>query len=140
MDGIQGAILNVKMKYIEEWTEARRAVASQYHRLLDGHPYRRPAPPTYSRHVYHVYAIEVVERDEAQAKLHAAGISTGIHYPVPVHLQKAYAELGYKAGDLPVTELLASRFLSLPIYAELLQDQVSTVISELQKAVLTKAA
>jgi len=140
MDGIQGAILNVKMKYIEDWTEARRAVASQYDRLLAGHPYRRPAPPTYSRHVYHVYAIEVAERDEALAKLHAAGISTGIHYPVPVHLQKAYAGLGYKAGDLPVTELLAGRFLSLPIYAELQPDQISTVISELQKAVLTQAA
>ncbi|MEH2510518.1 dTDP-4-amino-4,6-dideoxygalactose transaminase [Nitrobacteraceae bacterium AZCC 1564] len=140
MDGVQGAILNVKMKYIEEWTEARRAVASQYHRLTESHPYRRPAPPTYSRHVYHVYAIEVPERDEAQAKLQAAGISTGIHYPVPVHLQKAYAELGYKAGDLPITELLAGRFLSLPIYAELQPDQVLTVISELQKAVLTQAA
>lgn len=140
MDGIQGAILNVKMKYIEEWTEARRAVAFQYDRLLDGHPDRRPAPPTYSRHVYHVYAIEVAERDQAQAKLQAAGISTGIHYPVPVHLQKAYAGLGYKAGDLPVTEFLAGKFLSLPIYAELQPDQVSTVISELQKAVLTQAA
>jgi dTDP-4-amino-4,6-dideoxygalactose transaminase len=87
-----------------------------------------------------VYAIELPERDEAQARLQAAGISTGIHYPVPVHLQKAYAELGYKAGDLPITELLAGRFLSLPIYAELQPDQVSTVISELQKAVLTRAA
>lgn len=140
MDGIQGAILNVKMKYIEEWTEARRAVAAQYHRLLEDHPYRRPAPPSYSRHVYHVYAIEVVERDQTQAKLQAAGISTGIHYPVPVHLQKAYADLGYKVGDLPVTELLAGRFLSLPIYAELQPNQVSTVISELEKAVLTQAA
>jgi dTDP-4-amino-4,6-dideoxygalactose transaminase len=140
MDGIQGAILNVKLNYIEEWTEARRAVASRYHQLLEGYPYRRPAAPPYSRHVYHVYAIELPERDEAQATLQAAGISTGIHYPVPVHLQKAYAGLGYKAGDLPVTEFLAGRLLSLPIYAELQPDQVSIIVSELQKSVLIKAA
>jgi dTDP-4-amino-4,6-dideoxygalactose transaminase len=140
MDGIQGAILNVKMNYIEAWTEARRSIASQYDRLLEGHPYRRPAPPPYSRHVYHVYAIELARRDDVQAALQAAGVGTGIHYPVPVHLQKAYASLGYGPGDFPVTETLANRFLSLPIYPELLLAQVSMVVSELEKVALIEAA
>ncbi len=119
MDGIQGAVLNVKMNYIEAWTEARRSVAAQYDRLLEKHRCERPVPPAHSRHVYHVYAVRLAQRDDAQKALQAAGIGTGIHYPVPVHLQKAYANLGYGAGDFPVTELLANQFLSLPIYAEL---------------------
>ena len=92
MDGIQGAVLNVKMEYIEAWTEARRSVAAQYDRLLAKLPFRRPQPPTHSRHVYHVYAIGLPRRDEALKALQEAGIGAGIHYPVPVHLQKAYAE------------------------------------------------
>ena len=113
MDGIQGAVLNVKMNYIEAWTEARRSVASQYDRLLAGHPYKRPAPPANCRHVYHVYAVELKHRDVVQKLLQADGVATGIHYPVPVHLQKAYASLGSQKGDFPVTEALANRFLSL---------------------------
>lgn len=140
MDGIQGAVLNVKMNYIEAWTEARRSVASIYDHLLDKHLCKRPAPPAHSRHVYHVYAVRLEQRDEAQRVLQAAGIGTGIHYPAPVHLQKAYANLGYCAGDLPVTELLADQFLSVPIYAELRPAQVSEVVAELQKVFLVEAA
>jgi dTDP-4-amino-4,6-dideoxygalactose transaminase len=139
MDGIQGAVLNVKMNYIEEWTKARRAVASQYKRLLPSGLYRQPAPPAHCRHVYHVYAIELTERDEAQKSLQAAGIGTGIHYPVPVHMQKAYASLGYRRGDLPVTETLADRFLSLPVYAELRPEQVGEVVRRLEQASLAEA-
>ena len=140
MDGIQGAVLNVKMDYIEAWTEARRAVASHYDRLLASSRYRRPAPPSHCRHVYHVYAIELAQRDEVQKALQAAGIGTGIHYPVPVHLQKAYADLGYGPGDFPVTEALADRFLSLPIYAELRPEQVAEVVRGLEQASLVEAA
>jgi dTDP-4-amino-4,6-dideoxygalactose transaminase len=140
MDGIQGAVLNVKMNYIEAWTEARRSVASHYDRLLEKYPCRRPAPPPHSRHVYHVYAIALAQRDDAQKVLQAAGIGTGIHYPVPVHLQKAYASLGYAAGNFPITETLADQFLSLPIYAELLPEEVSEVVVELEKALLVEAA
>ena len=140
MDGIQGAVLNVKMDYIEPWTEARRVVASQYDRLLADDRYGRPSPPPHSRHVYHVYAIELEQRDEVQKKLQAAGIGTGIHYPVPVHLQKAYANLGYRPGDLPVTEALADRFLSLPIYAELQIEQVAEVVLRLEQAFLLETA
>jgi dTDP-4-amino-4,6-dideoxygalactose transaminase len=131
MDGIQGAILNVKMDYIEAWTEARRAIAAMYDRLLTDR-YQRPAPATYGRHVFHVYAITVDRRDQVQAALQAAGIGTGIHYPVPVHLQKAYGALGNQSALLPATEALAKRFLSLPIYAELKPDQVSEVARALE--------
>ena len=140
MDGIQGAVLNVKMNYIEAWTEARRSVASYYDRLLKEHRCARPAPPPHCRHVYHVYAVGLAQRDRAHKALQAAGIGVGIHYPVPVHLQRAYANLGYGAGDLPVTELLANQFLSLPIYAELRPEQVSEVVEELEKDFLAEAA
>jgi dTDP-4-amino-4,6-dideoxygalactose transaminase len=140
MDGIQGAVLNVKMNYIEGWTEARRSVASYYDHLLEKHRCRRPVPPPHSRHVYHVYAVGLARRDEAQKALQAAGIGVGIHYPVPVHLQKAYAGLGYGAGDFPITELLANQFLSVPIYAELRPEQVSEVVMELEKVFLAEAA
>lgn len=140
MDAIQGAVLNVKMNYIEAWTEARRAAASHYDRLLADHPCTRPAPPADSRHVYHVYAIATPRRDDVLAALQSAGVGAAIHYPVPVHLQQAYAGLGYGRGDLPVTEALAERFLSLPIYAELGAEQISLIVAELRKATLMKAA
>jgi dTDP-4-amino-4,6-dideoxygalactose transaminase len=140
MDGIQGAVLNVKLNYIEAWTEARRAVASYYDRLLEKHRCRRPVPPAHSRHVYHVYAVGLAQRDAAQKALRAAGIGFGIHYPVPVHLQKAYASPEYGAESLPVTELLATQFLSLPIYAELRAEQVREVVMELEKAFLAESA
>jgi dTDP-4-amino-4,6-dideoxygalactose transaminase len=134
MDAIQGAVLKVKMNYIEMWTDARRAVASHYDRLLAGNRCGRPAPPSHCRHVYHVYAIELADRDKVQKSLQAAGVVTGIHYPVPVHLQKAYASLGYGPGDLPITEALANRFLSLPIYPELRPEQVAEVVLRLENA------
>ena len=139
MDGIQAAVLNVKMAYIESWTEARQAVASHYDRLLARAQFKRPLPPPHCRHVYHVYAVEVEHRDQVQKALSAAGIGTGIHYPVPVHLQKAYGELGYGRGDFPVTEAIANRFLSLPIYAELQPEQVAKVVLELENAALVRA-
>ena len=140
MDGIQSAVLNVKMNHIEAWTEARRKMASHYDRLLASTSYRRPAPPLHCRHVYHVYAIELKERDEVQKALQAASIGTGIHYPVPVHLQKAYTGLGCGRGDLPVTEALADRFLSLPIYPELRPEQLSQVVRGLKQASLVEVA
>jgi dTDP-4-amino-4,6-dideoxygalactose transaminase len=140
MDGIQGAVLNVKIQHIEAWTEARRVVASHYDRLLAKSRYKRATPPPNCRHVYHVYAIECWHRNDVQKALHTAGIQTGIHYPVPVHLQKAYADLRYKPGDFPVTESLADRFLSLPIYAELRPEQVAEVVQVIENASLVRAA
>ncbi|UWU89985.1 DegT/DnrJ/EryC1/StrS aminotransferase family protein [Bradyrhizobium sp. CB1015] len=140
MDGIQGAVLNVKMNYIEAWTEARRAVAAEYDRLLSSLSCARPRSPWNSRHVYHVYAVRLSRRNEALSALQEAGIGAAIHYPVPVHLQKAYAELGYGLGDLPVTERLANEFLSLPIYPELLSEQVAEIVSTLKKVIAPEFA
>jgi dTDP-4-amino-4,6-dideoxygalactose transaminase len=140
MDGIQGAVLNVKMNYIEFWTEARRSAAAQYNGLLAKFPFARPRPPGHSRHVYHVYAIGLPGRDAALKTLQEGGIGVGIHYPVPVHLQKAYASLGYRAGDFPVTEKLADQFLSLPIYPELRPEQVAEVATQLEKVAFVEPA
>ena len=134
MDAIQGAVLNVKMNYIEAWTEARNKVAVRYDSLLAKLPCKRPVPEINGRHSYHVYAIATDRRDEVQRAMDAAGIGTGIHYPVPVHLQKAYADLGYGSGDLPVTERLARQFLSIPIYAELTSDLISRVAAQIESA------
>ena len=139
MDAIQGAVLNVKMQHIEHWTEARRTIAADYDHFLANGPVRFPRPPRHSRHVYHVYAIRVPNRDHVQAALHLAGIDTAIHYPIPVHLQDAYVPLGYRRGDLPVTEVVADEFLSLPIYPELKRDQVAQVVTELDNACFVHA-
>jgi dTDP-4-amino-4,6-dideoxygalactose transaminase len=136
MDAIQGAVLNVKMDHLEDWIAGRRSVAAHYDRLLADGPCRLPTPPPDCRHVYHVYAIRTGQRDRVQEALNAAGIGTGIHYPVPVHLQEAYADLGYGPGDLPETEAAADQFLSLPIYAELPPDRVAEVARELTRACL----
>jgi dTDP-4-amino-4,6-dideoxygalactose transaminase len=128
------------MNYIEVWTEARRSIASYYDHLLEKHRCKRPAPPPHSRHVYHVYAVGLAQRDGAQKVLETAGIGTGIHYPVPVHRQKAYTSLGYGEGDFPITELLANQFLSVPIYAELRPEQVSKVVMKLEEVFLAEAA
>jgi dTDP-4-amino-4,6-dideoxygalactose transaminase len=134
MDEIQGAVLNVKLDYIERWTEARRSLAERYDALLSDLPFGRPYPPQHTRHVYHVYALRMAGRDDAMKLLRDAGISGGIHYPVPVHLQRAYAELGYRAGDLPVTEMLAKDFLSLPIYPEMPPEGANEVVATLASA------
>lgn len=140
MDAIQSAVLSVKMNYIESWTEARRSLAERYDGLLATLPFARPRPSSSGRHVYHVYAVRLRQRDKALKALQAAGIGAGIHYPVPVHLQKAYASLGYRAGDLPVTERLANEFLSLPIYPELRPEQVTEVVRQLENVAFMEAA
>ena len=140
MDAIQAAVLKVKLDHIENWTEGRRAVARRYDKLLAGSGCRLPAPPPTSRHVYHVYAVGVRHRDRTQRALHSAGIGTSIHYPIPIHLQPAYAGLGYRLGDLPISEAAADRFLSLPIYPELQPDQLATIAAELRAAGLADPA
>jgi len=134
MDAIQAAVLNVKMKYIEQWTKARRAVAAQYDRLLAGSLCKRPACIPDYRHVYHVYSIAADRRDDVRRALDAEAVGSSIHYPVPVHLQKGYAALGYREGDLPVTEQLARQFLSLPIYPELTPNKIADVVGVIDGA------
>lgn len=127
MDGIQGAILRVKLRHLEAWTETRRARAALYDRLLAGGPLTTPAARSDSRHVYHVYAVRTRDRQRDQAAFHERGIQTGVHYPIPVHLQPAHADLGYHAGDFPHAERAAAEVLSLPMYAELTTAQVEEV-------------
>jgi dTDP-4-amino-4,6-dideoxygalactose transaminase len=132
MDGIQGAVLRVKLRYLKEWTEARRRNASLYDELLSDTAIITPEERSYARHVYHVYSIRVSKRDAFQQALRNAGIPTGIHYPIPVHLQRAYAEFGYQLGDLPVTERAAGELLSLPMFAELEDKQIQQISYTIQ--------
>ena len=116
MDGFQGAILRVKLRHLERWTEARRSRAALYGRLLQDSSLRPPVERAGCRHVYHVYTMRVADRARWQARLRERGIRTGIHYPIPVHLQPAHADLGYAAGDFPASERAAAEVLSLPMF------------------------
>jgi len=127
MEGMQGAILRVKLRHLEAWTEARRNHARRYDELLADSGVKIPCEMPSNRHVYHIYAVRIPERDAFQKALLALGVQTGIHYPIPVHLQPAFADLGYKAGDFPHTEAAAEEVLSLPMFAELTSDQQDTV-------------
>ncbi len=130
MDALQAAILRVKLRHLPSWTEKRQEIGALYDRLLADVDVGKPAPAGRD-HVYHVYAITAQNRDQLQADLTAAAVATGIHYPRPVHLQRAYADPRYPAGSLPVTETFASTTLSLPIFPEMTEGQVRTVATTL---------
>jgi dTDP-4-amino-4,6-dideoxygalactose transaminase len=127
MEGIQGAVLGVKLKHLDEWTKGRRRVAHRYHELLADIPLQLPLEASYAESVYHVYAIRHPRRDELKKLLDANQIGCGLHYPLPLHLQKCYSSLGYKAGDFPVSEKAARECLSLPIFPELTDEQIQRV-------------
>jgi dTDP-4-amino-4,6-dideoxygalactose transaminase len=127
LEGIQGAVLRVKLRHLESWTEARRVAAGRYDRLLAGSGVPTPEAMAYARHVYHVYAIRTRRRQQWQEALNAQGIHTGIHYPIPVHLLPAFADLGYTAGQFPHSEQAANEVLSLPMFAELTAQQCEVV-------------
>jgi dTDP-4-amino-4,6-dideoxygalactose transaminase len=131
MEGIQGAVLRVKLRHLENWTEARRAAAKRYDELLSGTTFDAPFVRDDVRHVFHVYAIRVQKRAELQAWLASHDIQSGIHYPIPVHLLPAFADLGYKAGDFPNAEMAAAEVLSLPMYPELTAENQQRVIAAL---------
>ena len=132
MDGIQGAVLGVKFKYLDGWTEQRRSRATLYRDLLHGTGIKVTTEAADRRHVYHIFSVFHAERDRLQAHLSEAGIQSGMHYPFPVHLQKAYAELGHKPGDFPISEQIANTQLSLPMYPELPDGDVVRVIDALK--------
>ena len=134
LEGIQGAILRVKLRHLDAWTEARRQHAAAYNELLADAPVQRPVERPYARHVYHVYAVRTPQRDRLQAALQAQGIQTNIHYPIPVHLQKAYETFGYGRGDLPITEQAAAELLSLPMFPELQPAQIDAVCRAVREA------
>ncbi|MGH9549570.1 MAG: DegT/DnrJ/EryC1/StrS family aminotransferase, partial [Terriglobales bacterium] len=131
MDEIQAAILSAQIPYVNEWNTRRREIADRYTRGLKN-IVAVPVEAEGNLHVYHLYVIQTAQRDELQSYLLDQGIQSLIHYPIPAHLQKAYAYLGGKPGDLPATERAAKRILSLPIYPGLTDEQVDAVIAAVQ--------
>ena len=133
LDTLQAAILTVKLRYLPQWNNARAVHAEKYKEMLTGVGdlvFQRRVP--YSTHIYHLFMVETEQRAALQKHLNAARIDTGIHYPVPIHLQQAYADLGYGKGDFPEAEQLAERTLSLPMFPELRSDQIGRVAEEVK--------
>ena len=128
MEGIQGAVLGVKLKHLEKWTAERRRVAKRYTELLTGTPLQLPRDAGNAQSAYHLYVVRHPRRDDLKKHLEANGIGCALHYPVPLHLQKCYANLGHKSGDFPVAEKAARECLSLPIYPELTDAQIQRVV------------
>ncbi len=136
LEGLQGAVLRVKLRHLEAWTEARRAAAARYDRLFANSGIAKPATAPNVRHVYHIYAVRTGQRQAWQDHLNSRGIQSGVHYPFPVHLLPAYADLGYKVGDFPCSERAAAEVLSLPMYPEItapMQEEVVRAVLEVSR-------
>jgi len=133
LDTIQAAVLRVKLPHLDAWNANRRRHADMYDELFTGSNLVIPTVASFAEPVWHLYVIQVDDRDNIRNKLGERGVSTGIHYPIPIHLQKAYQNLGYKNGDFPVTEKLADRILSLPMYAELTPDMVKYTVDSVKE-------
>ena len=131
MDAFQGAVLSVKLKHLERWTEGRRLLAERYRKLLAGLPIQLPAEAPGRRHVWHLFVALHPERDRIRRELEARVIHTGLHYPIPLHLQKAYRHLGYGPGEFPVAERIGRECLTLPLFPEMTIRQQDAVIEEL---------
>ena len=131
MDEIQAAVLRVKLPYLDTWNEARRAHAAAFTARLRGVVEATPETAPWAQHAFYVYVVQVPNRDRVRDALAERGILTGVHYPIPLHLQQACAQYGYTKGSLPVTEAAAERILSLPMYAELTGEQVQQVCDAL---------
>jgi dTDP-4-amino-4,6-dideoxygalactose transaminase len=134
LDTLQAAILRVKLRGLEAANQSRRRAAACYDRLLAGTGLATPTPAAYAEHVYHLYVVQTPDRNGLQGRLDAANIAHGIHYPVPVHLQPAFADLGYRAGTFPVAEALAPRIVSLPMFPELQDHQLERVAAACRPA------
>jgi dTDP-4-amino-4,6-dideoxygalactose transaminase len=127
MEGIQGAVLGVKLRHLSKWTAERRRVAHRYHELLADTPLQLPREAAWGESAYHLYVVRHPRRDDLKKHLEANGVGCALHYPLPLHLQKCYAGLGHKAGDFPVAEKAARECLSLPIFPELTDAQIQRV-------------
>ena len=134
LDTIQAVVLRVKLPRLEKWNEARRQAAAKYDRLLAGTSVVTPKVAPYAKPVYHLYVVQVPDRKKQQATFDAANVSHWIHYPIPVHLQPAFADLGYKQGSFPVTEALAPRIISLPMFPEINDSQIERVAAACLKS------
>jgi len=138
MDGFQGAVLNVKLKNLTLWNEARRNNAMLYNRLLkDVIGIIVPKEAGYARHIYHVYAIRLKNRDQLIHFLKKKEISCGIHYPIPIHLQQAYRSQGLGEGSFPVAEQCANEFVSLPMFPELTDEQIKYTVEQIKKFMIS---
>ena len=134
LDAIQAAVLRIKLKRLKDWNQSRRKNADLYNELLQVVPgITLPVEAEFAESVYHLYVILADNRDGLQKFLSEKGIATGLHYPLPLHLQKAYAHLGYKKGDFPVAEHAAERLLSLPMYPELTEEQIEYVCTSIKE-------
>jgi dTDP-4-amino-4,6-dideoxygalactose transaminase len=134
LDSIQASVLNLKLKKLESWNQLRRSHASRYNEFLSSVTgVVTPSEPSWSQGVYHLYVIRVKHRNELQAFLSQNGIDTGLHYPVPLHLQKAYKNLGFKEGSFPVSEMLSKEILSLPMYPALTSEQQERVCEKIKE-------
>jgi dTDP-4-amino-4,6-dideoxygalactose transaminase len=129
LDEVQAVVLRAKLPHLTEYNRLRREHAKLYNKLLASSLVQTPVECPENQHIYHMYVIKVPQRDELQAYLKEKGVGTGIHYPVPIHLQNATASLGYKPGDFPVTERVVGEILSLPMYAELSDEQIASVVN-----------
>jgi dTDP-4-amino-4,6-dideoxygalactose transaminase len=139
LDTIQAAVLRVKLRHLDRWNASRRTIASLYGELLEHSGATLPYESPDVEHVYHLYVVQVDGRERVQSEMAAHGVSTGIHYPVPIHLQEAYRAAGFGLGSFPVTEAAAKRILSLPMYPELTEDGVRRVAAALGQAVSASA-
>ena len=132
LDSIQAGILSAKLKHLGKWTRKRIEAAGHYDRLLSNvDDVVKPYCPDWARAVYHLYVVRVPDREGMQKHLAEAKIATGIHYPVPLHLQKAYAGMGHRLGDFPVTEKVAREIVSLPMFPQLSAEQCERVVNEI---------
>lgn len=132
LDAMQAAILRIKLPHLRKWNENRRRAAENYNHLLkEVGSVKAPSEPEWSRGIYHLFVVHVQQRDEVQRHLGELNIGTGLHYPIPLHLQKAYEHLGYSQGDFPVTEQLARELLSLPMFPHIHKDQQAQVVEAL---------
>jgi len=132
MEGIQGAVLGIKLKHLETWTSERRRVAHRYNELLANTPLQLPREADYAESAWHLYVVRHPRRDELKKYLEANQVGCALHYPLPLHLQKAYAHLGYKQGAFPIAEKAARQCLSLPIFPELTDTQIQRVAAVIQ--------
>lgn len=140
LDTIQAAVLRVKLPHLNDWNASRRRAAAKYAELLADLSLVTPATADYAEHIFHLYVIRMADRDALMEELKGKGIASGLHYPIPIHLQPAYAELGYRRGDFPVTEAYAEEIVSLPIFPELDDEKVAYVAEAVRAFVLAHAA
>ena len=140
LDTLQAAVLRVKLKYLEKWNAARRRNADLYHQFLEGSGVMTPGEARGAQSVWHLYVVLTEQRDALREHLASRGISAGIHYPIPIHLQAAYAPMGWKRGDFPETEAAADEILSLPMFAGLTADQQKRVTETISQFAVSSTA